>query len=62
MDTTTGLTSTNVATITVATDNTCAVTTAGAGYCWGRNNFGQIGDNTSGTNRLTPTPSTPPPV
>ncbi len=31
----------------------CAVTTSGAGYCWGYNSVGQVGDGTT-TNRLTP--------
>jgi alpha-tubulin suppressor-like RCC1 family protein len=33
---------------------TCARTTAGAAYCWGINNVGQLGDGTT-TQRLTPT-------
>jgi alpha-tubulin suppressor-like RCC1 family protein len=33
---------------------TCGVTTSGAGYCWGSNNYGQIGDGTT-TNRTVPT-------
>ncbi len=55
VDTTTGLTTTNVAGIEVGDHHTCAVTTAGAAYCWGNNASGQVGDNTSGTNRLQPT-------
>jgi alpha-tubulin suppressor-like RCC1 family protein len=39
--------------ITVGTYHTCALTGAGAAYCWGLNNFGQLGDNTT-TNRSTP--------
>src|SRR5439155_7778918 len=31
---------------------TCGVTTSGAAYCWGLR--GQLGDGTSGTDRLTP--------
>ena len=56
MDTSTGLTTTNVATLGVAGNDTCAVTTTGQAYCWGWNANGQVGDNTSGTDRLTPTP------
>jgi alpha-tubulin suppressor-like RCC1 family protein len=34
---------------------TCALTSAGAAYCWGLNNFGNLGDGTD-TSRTTPTP------
>ena len=34
--------------------HTCGVTPGGAAYCWGYNGYGQLGDGTSGTNRLTP--------
>jgi len=33
---------------------TCASTSTGSALCWGRNDFGQVGDGTT-TNRLTPT-------
>ncbi len=35
--------------------HTCALLTSGAVKCWGANGLGQIGDNTSGNTRLTPT-------
>jgi hypothetical protein len=34
--------------------HTSAIKTDGTLWTWGRNNTGQLGDNTSGTNRLTP--------
>lgn len=34
--------------------HTCGITAAGAAYCWGRNNSGQLGNN-SQTNATTPT-------
>src|SRR5690606_33963185 len=40
--------------ITAGEDHTCGLTADGMGYCWGRNNFFQIGDNSS-TTRPSPT-------
>ena len=38
-------------------DYTCGLTTAGAAYCWGRNDYGQLGISTnSGTLNANPTP------
>jgi alpha-tubulin suppressor-like RCC1 family protein len=32
--------------VSAGLDRTCGVTTSGAAYCWGVNNFGQLGDGT----------------
>jgi alpha-tubulin suppressor-like RCC1 family protein len=38
---------TPVASIDAGTDISCAVTAWGAGYCWGQNSFGAVGDGTT---------------
>lgn len=48
-----GLTS-GVARISTGYSHTCAIKTGGALKCWGDNAWGQLGDNTSDTDRLTP--------
>jgi alpha-tubulin suppressor-like RCC1 family protein len=45
---------TGVAHIATGTTHTCASLSSGAAYCWGRNDRGQLGDNTK-TNRTVPT-------
>jgi alpha-tubulin suppressor-like RCC1 family protein/pimeloyl-ACP methyl ester carboxylesterase len=42
-----------ITSITVASQHTCALTSTGGVKCWGRNDFGELGDNTT-TTRLTP--------
>ncbi|NBY46522.1 MAG: hypothetical protein EBQ56_01865 [Proteobacteria bacterium] len=34
--------------------HTCGLATGGTAYCWGGNDHGQLGDGTSGTDRLVP--------
>lgn len=41
------------ATVVPGGTHTCGVTVAGAAYCWGRNDFGQLGDG-SREGRTTP--------
>ncbi len=48
-----GLTN-GVAAVAVGRDHTCALTTAGGVKCWGKNNFGQIGDRSTAPYRTTP--------
>lgn len=51
--TVTGLSS-DVTQVVARNQHTCALTSAGAVLCWGRNNYGQLGDNTT-TQRNVPT-------
>jgi alpha-tubulin suppressor-like RCC1 family protein len=44
------------AVLTAGNESTCGLTSGGAAYCWGDNTAGEVGDGTSGTDRLTPTP------
>ncbi|MDZ7863975.1 fibronectin type III domain-containing protein [Acidovorax sp.] len=46
-----------VAAMAPGSEHTCAVTTAGAVQCWGRNQFGQLGDGST-TYKSTPQPVT----
>ena len=50
---TTGVYSQSLKSITAGGAHTCAILTDGSAKCWGRNNYGQIGDGTT-TNRTTP--------
>jgi len=40
--------------IEVGFGHSCGITTSGVGYCWGRNNYGRLGDGTT-TDRSIPT-------
>jgi len=51
----TGLSS-GVAAVAAAQEHTCAVTTGGSLKCWGYNEFGQLGDGTSGFGNNSTTP------
>ena len=44
---------TDIANISAGNSHTCATKTDGSAYCWGYNNSGRLGDNTT-TNRSTP--------
>jgi alpha-tubulin suppressor-like RCC1 family protein len=44
---------TGVSTVSAGSSHTCAVTSSGALWCWGYNNFAKLGDGTE-TNRYTP--------
>jgi alpha-tubulin suppressor-like RCC1 family protein len=46
--------SSGVQSITAGSIHTCAKIAGGGMKCWGYNSFGQLGDGTSGTDRLTP--------
>lgn len=42
--------------IYAGTFHTCAISTGGAAYCWGRNDYGQLGGGSTSAGTATPTP------
>ncbi|MCK5592111.1 MAG: PQQ-binding-like beta-propeller repeat protein [Candidatus Pacebacteria bacterium] len=45
---------TNIKSIVIGTSHTCAISNGGNAYCWGYAVHGQLGDDQTTTNRLTP--------
>jgi len=41
--------------VSASGSHTCGVTTSSRAFCWGENRYGQIGDSTEASQRLTPT-------
>jgi alpha-tubulin suppressor-like RCC1 family protein len=44
----------NIGRISTGDENSCGLTSSGKAYCWGSNDFGQLGNNTKYTNSLVP--------